>query len=79
MVIRPVKTSISEGEEIKFAVSYIRVSTQQQTLENKSGIDRQDDEYIDWLASHPEYKNLDGVQFRDLGISGRGKIVKVEL
>tara|TARA_X000000368_G_scaffold27631_1_gene20843 strand:- start:39 stop:557 length:519 start_codon:yes stop_codon:yes gene_type:complete len=73
MVFSPVKTSISESEEIKFAVSYIRVSTQQQTLENKSGIDRQGDEYIDWLATHPEYKNLDGVQFRDLGISGRGK------
>jgi len=67
MVIRPVKTSISEGEEILFAVSYIRVSTEKQTLEGASSIDRQEDAYIDWLATHPEYKNLDGVEFRDLG------------
>ena len=73
MVIRPVKTSVSEGEEIKFSVSYIRVSTQAQTLEGKSGIDRQDDEYIQWLATHTNYRNLDGVVFRDLGVSGRGK------
>ena len=77
MVIRPVKTSVSEGKEnniqTKFSVSYIRVSTQAQTLESKSGIDRQDDEYIQWLATHPEYRNLDGVVFGDLGVSGRGK------
>ena len=49
------------------------MSTQAQTLEGKSGIDRQDDEYIQWLATNTDYRNLDGVVFRDLGVSGRGK------
>ena len=73
MTFSPVKTSVSEGEGNKFAVSYIRVSTEKQTLESASGIDRQEDEYTDWLLAHPEYENLEGVSFRDLGVSGRGK------
>ena len=73
MAFSPVNTSVSEGEGNKFAVSYIRVSTEKQTLESASGIDRQEDEYTDWLLAHPEYENLEGVSFRDLGVSGRGK------
>ena len=73
MTVSPVKTSVSEGEGNKFAVSYIRVSTEKQTLDNTSGIDRQEDEYTDWLLAHPEYENLEGVSFKDLGVSGRGK------
>ena len=34
---------------------------------------RQEEEYQSWLCQHPEYKNLDGAEFRDLGVSGRGK------
>ena len=71
------KTSITNGEATpvatKFAVSYIRVSTKAQTGEDKSGVERQVQDYIDWLRDHPQYKNLDGFEFRDLGISGRGK------
>ncbi len=65
---RSAKTSISEGEEIFFAVSYI-----QQALDGASGIDRKEDEYSDCLFSHPEYENLEDVSFRDLGVSGKGK------
>ena len=74
------KTSITNGEATpvatKFAVSYIRVSTKAQTGEDKSGVERQVQDYIDWLRDHPLYKNLDGIEFRDLGISGRGKNLK---
>ena len=73
MTVSPAKTSVSEGEGNKFAVSYIRVSTEKQALDGASGIDRQEDEYCDWLLAHPEYENLEGVSFRDLGVSGRGK------
>ena len=59
MVISPVKASVSEGKEKLFSVSYIRVSTEKQTLESASGIDRQEDEYTDWLLAHPEYENLE--------------------
>ena len=34
---------------------------------------REEEEYQKWLCQHPEYKNLDGVEFRDLGVSGRWK------
>ena len=71
------RTSITNSEvtpvATKFAVSYIRVSTKAQTGEDKSGVERQVQDYIDWLRDHPLYKNLDGFEFRDLGISGRGK------
>ena len=86
MVKTPVRTSVSKGKAIdpdvlqggeivngRFAsVSYVRVSTQKQTNEGKSGLDRQDDGYIDWQASHPNYDDL-GLTFKDLGVSGRGK------
>ncbi len=71
------KTSITNSEvtpvATKFSVSYIRVSTKAQTTENKSGIERQEQDYLNWLESHPDYENLDGFEFRDLGVSGRGK------
>ena len=77
MVQTPTKASISRGEEVKkitkFSISYIRVSTKRQTNAEASGIKRQEEEYQRWLCQHPEYKNLDGVEFRDLGVSGRGK------
>ena len=53
MTFSSVKTSVSEGEGNKFAVSYIRVSTEKQTLDGTSGIDRQEDEFTDWLLAHP--------------------------
>ena len=72
-----IKTSITNSKaipvETKFAVSYIRVSTKAQTKEDKSGIKRQEQDYLNWLERNPDYKNLDGFVFRDLGISGRGK------
>ena len=77
MVETSTKTSITNSKAIsvatKFAVSYIRVSTKAQTKEDKSGIERQEQDYLDWLRNHPEYKNLDGFEFKDLGVSGRGK------
>ena len=78
MAVSSVKTSISKGKgnklATKFSISYIRVSSLQQTKVDKSGIRRQEQEYIRWLDNHPEYKNLDGVEFRDLGVSGRKNI-----
>ena len=77
MVETSTKTSITNSNATsvatKYAVSYIRVSTKAQTKEDKSGIERQEQDYLDWLRNHPEYKNLDGFDFKDLGVSGRGK------
>ena len=77
MVETAKKTSISNSKvtpvSTKFSVSYIRVSTKEQTKENKSGIERQEQDYLNWLEKHSEYENLDGFIFRDLGVSGRGK------
>ena len=71
------KTSISNSKvttvATKFSVSYIRVSTKAQTGEDKSGAERQEQDYLNWLRDHPIYKNLDGFEFKDLGVSGRGK------
>ena len=65
MTQTPVITSISKGEAtniaVKFAVSYVRVSTVKQTKEDKTGIRRQEKDYQRWLKPHPEYKNLDGL------------------
>ena len=76
MVLCPVKTSISEREEkfieIKYSISYTRVSSKKQTEESKSGLDRQDAEYVHWLATNTSYRNLDGYVCRDAGVSGRG-------
>ena len=53
-------TSISNSKvtpvSTKFSVSYIRVSTKEQTKENKSGIDRQEQDYLNWLEKHSEYE-----------------------
>ena len=77
MVLSPKKTSISKGKElVLYAISYIRVSTQRQSELDKSGIRRQLQAYITWLENHPEYKNLDGLELRDLGVSGRKNIEK---
>ena len=71
------RTSITNSKvttvATKFSVSYIRVSTKAQTGEDKSGAERQEKDYLNWLESHPEYENLDGFEFKDLGVSGRGK------
>ena len=76
MVISPIKTSVSESEEnfieTKYSISYVRVSTKQQTEESKSGLKRQDDAYKQWLVANQNYKNLDGYVCRDAGVSGRG-------
>jgi len=76
MVLSPVKTSISEGEEkfieTKYSISYVRVSTKKQSEESKSGLKRQDEAYKHWLAANRNYKNLDGYVCRDAGVSGRG-------
>ena len=72
MVLSPQKTSISKGKElVLYAISYIRVSTQQQSELDKSGVKRQIQAYTTWLEQHQERKNLDGLVLRDLGVSGR--------
>ena len=63
-------------ELILYAIFYIRVSTQQQSELDKSGIRIQLQAYLNWLENHPERKNLDRVEFRDLGVSGRKNIEK---
>ena len=74
------KASITKGKEseitIKYSISYIRVSTKKQTKAEASGIERQEEEYQRWLYEHPEYKNLVGVEFIDLGVSIRGKNIE---
>ena len=71
-----VKPSVSKSKAIKIAVkyslSYVRVSTKDQL--DGSGIKRQEKAYQDWLKRHNDYENLD--EFKDLGLSGRGKTVK---
>ena len=78
MVQTLVKTSNSKVKAtsiaVKFAVSYVRVSTVKQTKEDKTGIRRQEKDYQRWLKLHPEYKNLDGLEIRDLGVSGRKNV-----
>ena len=82
MVKTSIKTSITNSKAIpvatKFSVSYVRVSTKAQTKEDKSGIERQEQDYLNWLERNPNYRNLDGFEFRDLGVSGRGKIAYME-
>ena len=78
MTQTPVITSISKGEAtnitVKFSVSYVRASTVKQTKEDKTGIRRQEKDYQRWLKQHPEYKNLDGWEIWDLGLSGRKNV-----
>ena len=72
------KTSISECKEnqsvSKFSVSYVRVSSAKQTEIDKTGITRQEKAYKKWLLHHPEYRNFDGIEFKDLGVSGRKNV-----
>ena len=58
--------------ETKFAVSYLRVSTAKQTKETKTGLNRQERSWNQWLEDHPDYEGWN-FKFQDLGISGRGK------
>ena len=78
MVHIPAKTSITKSEAttvvIKFAVSYVRVSSAKQTTDDKSGLRRQERDYVRWLQKHPEYTNLDGLEIKDLGVSGRKNV-----
>tara|TARA_A100000164_G_C21457383_1_gene562905 strand:+ start:116 stop:364 length:249 start_codon:yes stop_codon:yes gene_type:complete len=72
------KASITKDKELeistKYSISYIRLSTKKKkTKAEPSGIERQEEKYQRWLHEHPEYKNLYGVEFIDLGVSGRGK------
>ena len=77
------KASITKDKELeistKYSISYIRLSTKKQTKAEPSGIERQEEEYQRWLYEHPEYKNLDGVEFIDLGVSSRGKNIEKKL
>ena len=74
MAKTPRKTSISEckvNQSVsKFSVSYVRVSSAKQTEIDKTGITRQEKAYKKWLLHHPEYRNFDGIEFKDLGVSG---------
>ena len=60
MTQTPVITSISKGEAtniaVKFAVSFVRVSTVKQTKEEMTGIWRQEKDYQRWLKPYPAYK-----------------------
>ena len=77
MVQISIRASISFGKEVKkitkFSISCIRVRTNRQIKAEAFGVKRLEEEYQRWLYQHPEYKNLNGVKFRDLGVSGRGK------
>tara|TARA_B100000614_G_C14388801_1_gene428744 strand:- start:8 stop:685 length:678 start_codon:yes stop_codon:yes gene_type:complete len=78
MAKTPRKTSISECKAnqsvSKFSVSYVRVSSAKQTEIDKTGITRQEKAYKKWLLHHPEYRNFDGIEFKDLGVSGRKNV-----
>ena len=78
MVQTPSKPSMTKSEvnkiAVKFSVSYIRVSSAKQNKEEKTGIIRQEREYQKWLDKHSEYKNLNSLVLRDLGVSGRKNV-----
>jgi|MDSW01.1.fsa_nt_gb hypothetical protein len=78
MVQTPSKTSITKGygnkKAVKYSVSYVRVSSAKQTKDEKSGLRRQERDYVRWLQKHQEYRNLDGLEIRDLGVSGRKNV-----
>ena len=44
------------------------MSTKKQTKSSTSGVVRQEDLYGVFQKFHPEYKNLDGYEARDLGV-----------
>ncbi len=74
MLSTPTKIIEDSPPEVltKYAFSYLRVSTAKQTKESKTGLNRQERAWADWLANHPDHRAWD-YQFRDLGISGRQK------
>ena len=78
MVHSPAKPSITKSKATpvatKFAVSYVRVSSAKQSTDDKSGLRRQERDYVRWLQKNPEYTNLDGLEIRDLGVSGRKNV-----
>ena len=69
MAKSPAKPSVSKSKPIKYSLSYVRVSTKDQL--DGSGIKRQEKAYQEWLRRNTDYENFD--EFKDLGISGRGK------
>ena len=69
MATSPAKPSVSKSKPIKYSLSYVRVSTKDQL--DGSGIKRQEKAYQEWLRRNTDYENFD--EFKDLGISGRGK------
>ena len=73
MAKSPAKPSVSKSKAIKvvvkYSLSYVRVSTKDQL--DGSGIKRQEKAYQEWLRRNTDYENFD--EFKDLGISGRGK------
>ncbi len=62
MVQTPVKPSIIKSYEnkiaVKYSVSYVRVSSAKQSTDYKSGLRRQERDYVRWLQKNLEYKNL---------------------
>ena len=83
MAKTPRKTSISEckANQIvsKFSVTYVRVSSAKQTEIDKTGITRQKRAYKKSVLQHPEYRNFEGIEFKDLGASGRKNVKQGEL
>ena len=55
---KSIKTSITNSKvtqvATKFTVSYIRVSTNAQTKEDKSGIEKQAQDYLNWLERNSD-------------------------
>ena len=78
MAKMPRKTSISEckANQIasEFSLSYVRVSSAKQTEIDKTEITRQERAYKKWLLQYPEYRNFDGIEFKDLGVSDRKNV-----
>ena len=62
MVHSPAKPSITKSKATpvatKFAVSYVRVSSAKQSTDDKSGLRRQERDYVRWLQKNPEYTDL---------------------
>ena len=52
-------------------MSYVRVSSAKQREIDKTGITRQERAYKKLLLHHPEYRSFYGIEFKDLGVSGR--------
>ncbi len=63
--------------ETKFAVSYLRVSTANQTKESNTGLNRQERSWNQLLEDHPDYEGWN-FKFQDIGIGGMGSIKQKE-